>query len=231
MKSNKPFIFIVFVILVVGLFSFQAKEKNTLPEGFVYLTDYVPNAVIELRYCYDNNFIGTSIDGYIEEKCIVTKEAAVALQKIQKILNQKQLGIKVFDAYRPQRAVDHFRIWARDLKDTLMKSKFYPEVAKRDLFKLEYIATRSRHSSGSTVDITLVDLTTGIALDMGSSYDYFGEISWVAYENLTKEQLQNRSALQQVMNANGFRSYPQEWWHFTLRGEPYRNQYFDFVVE
>jgi D-alanyl-D-alanine dipeptidase len=202
-----------------------------LPKGFVYVTDYIPDVQLELRYFGSNNFVGTPIDGYEAEQCILSLPATKALKNVQESLKKQQLGIKIFDAYRPQRAVDHFRRWARNLNDTLMKSQFYPNVAKKDLFRLEYIATKSRHSSGSTVDITLIDLKTNQELDMGSSYDFFGEISWVSYQNLTEKQLENRKLLQKVMLENGFRNYPKEWWHFTLRGEPYYNEYFDFPVK
>ncbi|WP_157560305.1 M15 family metallopeptidase [Kordia algicida] len=216
------------LLILVNLFAVQSSSQ--LPKGFVYVTDYVPDITLELRYFCSDNFIGTHIDGYEAEKCILSLQAAKALQKVQSELKKQNLGIKVFDAYRPQRAVDHFRRWARDINDTLMKQEYYPDVAKKDLFRLQYIATQSRHSSGSTVDLTIINLKTKKELDMGSSYDFFGKISWVSYQNLSKKQLQNRKLLQEVMLKNGFRNYPKEWWHFTLRGEPYRNQYFDFPV-
>ncbi|PTX59031.1 D-Ala-D-Ala dipeptidase VanX [Kordia periserrulae] len=221
------FLKILFILICIS----SIHSSSQLPKGFVYVTDYIPDVELELRYFGSNNFVGTPIDGYEAEQCILTLPATKALQNVQKSLKKQQLGIKIFDAYRPQRAVDHFRRWAYDLNDTLMKSQFYPNVAKKDLFRLEYIATKSRHSSGSTVDITLIDLKTNQELDMGSSYDFFGEISWVSYQELTEKQLENRQLLQKVMLENGFRNYPKEWWHFTLRGEPYYNKYFDFPVK
>ncbi|KAB8155412.1 peptidase M15 [Kordia sp. TARA_039_SRF] len=221
--------FYCFLLSLMSIVSFCTKTQ--LPKGFVYVTDYIPDVQLELRYFGSNNFVGTPIDGYEAEQCILSLPATKALKNVQESLKKQQLGIKIFDAYRPQRAVDHFRRWARNLNDTLMKSQFYPNVAKKDLFRLEYIATKSRHSSGSTVDITLIDLKTNQELDMGSSYDFFGEISWVSYQNLTEKQLENRKLLQKVMLENGFRNYPKEWWHFTLRGEPYYNEYFDFPVK
>lgn len=216
---------------LLGVFFLTFSFVNAqLPKGFVYVTEYIPNITVELRYFCSDNFIGTHIDGYEAEKCILSLPATLALQKVQAELNKKNLGIKIFDAYRPQRAVNHFRRWARDLTDTLMKQEYYPNIAKKDAFKLGYIATKSRHSSGSTVDITIIDLKTKKELDMGSAYDFFGKISWVDYKKLTKKQLENRQLLQRVMLTNGFRNYPKEWWHFTLRGEPYRNQYFDFPI-
>ncbi|MBC8757517.1 M15 family metallopeptidase [Kordia sp. YSTF-M3] len=221
---------IINILLILVCFV-TIHSSSQLPEGFVYVKDQIPSIELEMRYFGTNNFVGAKVDGYEAETCILSLSATLALQKVQADLKKENLGIKIFDAYRPQRAVDHFQRWARNLKDTLTKQQFYPNVAKKDLFKLEYIATKSRHSSGSTVDVTIIDLSTKKELDMGSSYDFFGKISWVSYQDLTKIQLQNRALLQRLMLKHGFRNYPQEWWHFTLRGEPYKNQYFDFPVK
>ena len=218
-----------YIIITFVLVSIRSNAQ--LPKGFVYVKDHIPTIELELRYLCSDNFIGTHIDGYEAEKCILSLPAMLALEKVQADLKKEGLGIKIFDAYRPQRAVDHFRRWARNLEDTFMREEYYPNVAKKDLFRLGYIATKSRHSSGSTVDITIINLNTKKELDMGSPYDFFGEISWVAYQDLTKIQLQNRKLLQNIMQKHGFRNYPKEWWHFTLRGEPYRNQYFDFPIK
>lgn len=202
-----------------------------LPEGFVYVRDVVPNVQVELRYCTKNNFVGEVVNGYHENVAILTVQAANKLKKVQAELEKQNLSLKIYDAYRPQQAVNQFMEWAQQVNDTLMKQQFYPNVNKRDLFKLEYIARRSRHSSGSTLDVTLMNSETGEELDMGTPYDFFGRESWVDYKKITKAQQQNRALLQSVMLCNGFRNYPQEWWHFTLKGEPFKNQYFDFVVE
>lgn len=217
--------------LVFLLFLFQLSVFSQLPEGFVYVDDVIPDIQLELRYCLNNNFVGEPVDGYHAEVCILTKQAAFALKKVQEELQKQNLALKIFDAYRPQRAVNHFSKWARDVNDTIMKQQYYPEVDKRNLFKEGYIASRSRHSSGSTVDLTIIDLETGEELDMGTPYDYFGKASWFLHEDLTKVQKANRTLLHTMMLKHGFRHYPQEWWHFTLRGEPFRNQYFDFPVE
>ncbi len=209
----------------------QINVVAQLPDGFVYVKQEIPDIQVELRYCWDNNFVGEPIDGYFNDVCILTTQATMALEKVQEELKSKQLSLKIFDAYRPQRAVNHFWAWAKNVNDTLMKQQYYPNVDKKNLFKEEYIATRSRHSSGSTLDVTLVDLKTGKELDMGTSYDYFGPESWIYYDNLTDQQKANRMLLQSIMKKHGFRTYPQEWWHFTLRGEPFANQYFDFPVE
>lgn len=214
---------------LLTLYTFIAFAQ--LPDGFVYAKNKIPTIHVDLQYCTDYNFVGEIIDGYNANVAIMTTQTAVALKKVQTELAKQNLSIKIYDAYRPQRAVNHFVRWAKVVNDTLMKQQFYPRVAKKNLFKEGYIASKSRHSSGSTLDVTIIDLTTGEELDMGSLYDFFGSESWVANKNLTKTQFKNRQILQEVMLANGFRNYAQEWWHFTLRGEPFRNQYFDFLVE
>lgn len=202
-----------------------------LPKGFTYAKELIPGLKSELRYYNGNNFIGKPIDGYLSDKIILTTEAARALAKVQAELETFGLSLKVFDAYRPQRAVNHFIRWARVLNDTVNKSRFYPDVKKRHLFREGYIATRSGHSRGSTLDLTIVDLKTGEELDMGSPYDFFGMESWVNYGKISASQRANRMLLQAVMLKHGFRNYPKEWWHFTLRNEPYPETYFDFEVE
>ncbi len=202
-----------------------------LPKGFVYAKDIIPNLAQDLRYCGENNFVGEAIDGYEKPVVIMTVQTANALKVIQEKLKADGLGLKIYDAYRPQQAVNQFVRWAKVENDTLMKQQYYPDVEKRRLIPSGYIASKSRHSSGSTVDITLIDLKTAKELDMGSPYDFFGQESWVKAPHLDKVHRKNRALLQKVMTKNGFRNYMQEWWHFTLRGEPFRNQYFDFKVE
>jgi len=221
MKLNCIFLFL--------LFNLSAGAQ--LPEGFVYVDDVISDIQIELRYCLNNNFVGQPVDGYNAEVCILSKQATLALKKAQDALKRQNRSLKIYDAYRPQRAVNHFSKWAKNVNDTLMKKQFYPNVDKRNLFKEGYIASRSRHSSGSTLDLTIVDLKTGKELDMGTPYDYFGKASWLLHEDLTEEQKSNRMLLHNIMTKNGFRHYPQEWWHFTLRSEPFKDQYFDFPVE
>ncbi|TBN03574.1 peptidase M15 [Hyunsoonleella flava] len=202
-----------------------------LPEGFVYANDLIPELNVELRYLGTNNFVGRPIEGYNNNCLILTEETVEALKKVQKELRKKNLGLKVYDGYRPQRAVNHFIRWAKNLNDTINKAQFYPDVRKIDLFKEEYIASRSGHTKGSTIDITIIDLTTKEELDMGSAYDFFGKQSWINYSNISNEQKTNRQLLQRVMLKYGFRNYPREWWHFTLREEPFPNTYFDFPIE
>jgi D-alanyl-D-alanine dipeptidase len=218
-------------ILTIFICLFINKALAQLPQGFVYVENVIPDLEIELRYNTSNNFVGIPIEGYNSNKLILSKESAQALKLVHEALQEDNLCLKVYDGYRPQRAVNHFIEWAKDLNDTINKHIFYPNVRKQNLFKEEYIASRSGHSRGSTLDLTIIDANTGEPLDMGSSYDFFGEESWVNYEHITDKQKENRQKLQAIMLKYGFRNYPKEWWHFTLRGEPFPNTYFDFLVE
>mgnify|MGYP000645695407 CR=1 FL=1 len=215
------------------LFAFLIMQTTfaQLPKGFVYAKELIPDLVEELRYCTKNNFIGEAVEGYENPVIIMTLQTAIALKKVQTILKKNGLGLKIYDAYRPQQAVNHFVRWAKVKNDTLMKPQYYPNIPKRKLIPAGYIASKSRHSSGSTVDLTVIDLKTGKELDMGSPYDFFGQKSWVKAPHLEKQHRKNRNLLQKVMTKNGFRNYMQEWWHFTLKGEPFKNQYFDFLVK
>ncbi|WP_458627374.1 M15 family metallopeptidase [Winogradskyella sp. PC D3.3] len=221
-------------LLYIGsliLLTFGFQQKQTLPDGFVYAKSMIPDLDVELRYFSQNNFVGDTIDGYNANRLILTTGAVEKLKRVQDELQSQNLCLKIYDGYRPQRAVNHFIRWAKDLNDTINKQQFYPEVNKRNLFKAGYIASRSGHSRGSTVDLTIIDGETGEPLDMGSPYDFFGEASWIAHDALTVEQKKNRQLLQTVMLKHNFRNYPKEWWHFTLRWEPFPKTYFDFEVE
>ncbi|TYB76919.1 M15 family metallopeptidase [Bizionia myxarmorum] len=219
---------LLFLLAVVSL---AFTQKQILPNGFVYVKTVAPNIDVELRYYSTHNFVGDTIIGYKANTLIVTKPTAEALKKVQDELADQNLCLRVYDAYRPQRAVNHFITWAKDLDDKRMKDEFYPEVEKRHLFRDGYIASRSGHSRGSTVDLTIIDANTMEPLDMGSPFDFFGEASWIAHQDLTELQKKNRQLLQSIMQKHGFRNYPKEWWHFTLRGEPFPNTFFDFVVQ
>ncbi|WP_028892999.1 M15 family metallopeptidase [Tenacibaculum sp. 47A_GOM-205m] len=215
----------LFLLISLGI------QSQNLPEGFSYINDVSPTIQSELRYCYNNNFMGVAVNGYEENTLIATTATAKALKKVQDELALKKLGLKIYDAYRPQTAVNHFVKWARVMSDTIMKKQYYPEVNKRHLFKKGYISSKSGHSRGSTVDLTIINLETGEELDMGSPYDFFGVSSHITYENLSDHQKENRQLLQTVMKKHGFRSYSKEWWHFTLRGEPFPKTFFDFPVK
>jgi D-alanyl-D-alanine dipeptidase len=207
-----------------------APSEQTLPQGFVDAANAAPGLVVDMRYAGSRNFVGRPIAGYDAPRCVLTREAAFALAAVQRDLAVSGRGLKVFDCYRPARAVADFAAWARDLDDQAMKQEYYPNVDKTQLFALGYIAERSGHSRGSTVDVTLIDLSTGAELDMGTSYDLFDPRSWPSDTSVSAEAQANRRALQEVMVAHGFRPLREEWWHFTLNGEPRPDTYFDFPV-
>ena len=200
------------------------------PSAFVVLADYVPAIIQEIRYYSTYNFIGDRIDGYEEPGAILTMEAARALKSVSNEMNVMGYRLKVFDAYRPAAAVKHFVLWGLEDTDIRMKPFFYPDLDKEELFMRGYIASRSSHSRGSTVDLTLFDMRTGKELDMGSPFDYFSEVSHPDYTGITKEQYENRMLLRTAMLRNGFEPYDCEWWHFTLRDEPFPDTYFEFPV-
>ena len=204
---------------------------QTLPKGFVFLDKEIPNIKVELNYATINNFTGKIVEGYYSnQSAIGTIALSKALSKIQKKLNSKGLGIKIYDAYRPQRAVNEFISWSKNPKDTINKQKYFPELPKERLFELGYIAANSGHSRGSTVDLTLIRLK-GDALDMGGEWDFFGERSHFNFKNLSKTQRNNRRLLRKIMKSENFIPYDNEWWHFTLKDEPFPNKYFDFVLK
>ena len=217
-------------LLLLICFSITSCAQN-MPKGFVYLNDIEASIQSEMRYITNNNFIGKPIDGYKKARIITSEPAANALKKVQEKLLQFNLSLKIFDTYRPQQAVDHFVRWAKVLNDTLMKKQYYPEVPKSQLFKLGYISAKSGHTRGSTVDLTIVDLTTGKELDMGSPYDFFGDKSHALQKDLTAKQKVNRLLLRNLMMSNGFKPIVSEWWHFTLKEEPYPNTYFNFPIK
>ena len=205
-------------------------HNHTLPEGFVLVGEAIPDALLDIRYYTTYNFVGARIDGYEAPVAVLTREAADALKLVSDDMKQQGLRLVIYDAYRPQRAVDHFARWAEDIADTRMKSVFYPDVDKADLFEKGFIARRSGHSRGSTVDLTLLDEATGKLLDMGGPFDFFGELSHPDYAGVTAQQHENRMLLQSAMLKRGFKPLSTEWWHFTLVDEPYPKTFFDFPV-
>ena len=197
---------------------------------FVVLTDVVKDVILEIRYYSTYNFVGERIDGYNEPIAIVTRKAADALKKVSDDAVSQGYRLKIYDAYRPQSSVSHFMRWAMNFEDRRMKAFFYPELEKSELFPKGYIARRSSHSRGSTVDLTLFDMDSGREVDMGGPFDYFGEKSHPDFEGIDAQQHENRMLLQNLMTSHGFRPISEEWWHFTLKEEPYPDTYFDFPV-
>ncbi len=219
------------VILAMLTISPVSARSSNDSSGFVVLAEVVPDIIQEIRYFSTYNFVGDRIAGYEQPVALMTIEAAQALKEVADELRERGYRLKIYDAYRPQMAVDNFVSWAENLDDTRMKKYFYPQVDKSRLFAEGYIAEHSGHSRGSTVDLTLFDMKTGKEVDMGGTFDYFGELSHPDYTGkLTKRQLKNRQLLREVMIKHGFKPLETEWWHFTLKNEPYPDTYFTFAV-
>ena len=220
------------VILAMLTISPVSARSSNDSSGFVVLSEVVPDIIQEIRYFSTYNFVGDRIAGYEQPVALMTIEAAQALKEVADELRERGYRLKIYDAYRPQMAVDNFVSWAENLGDTRMKKYFYPQVDKSRLFAEGYIAEHSGHSRGSTVDLTLFDMKTGKEVDMGGTFDYFGELSHPDYTGkLTKKQLKNRQLLREVMIKHGFKPLETEWWHFTLKNEPYPDTYFTFAVK
>jgi D-alanyl-D-alanine dipeptidase len=238
------------IIITVPCYS-----ENKIPDGFIDITKVIPSAVLDIRYFGPHNFVGERVDGYNAPKCYLTREAAEALKKVQEELKDFSLSIKIYDCFRPQGAVNHFVRWAKEVDNTKTKKEFYPTVDKRNLFRDGYIAEKSGHSRGSTVDLTIVPIPAqeqeryvpgqplfecylpagkrfkDNSVDMGTGFDCFHELSHPLNEKVGLQQRMNRMLLKTLMEKHGFKNYDQEWWHFTLRGEPFPDTYVDFVIE
>lgn len=221
------------VILIILLTTCVMSQSGK--NGFVEIQKEIRSIIVDLRYFSEDNFVGQRVDGYQSNKLYISIEAATALKKVQNELNRYGLGLKIFDGYRPQSAVDHFVRWAKDIKNTKTKEKYYPNELKKNLFKKGYIATKSGHTRGSTLDLTIVQLDIHgneiTELDMGTPWDFFSEKSATEYKHLTIAQRSNRLLLKSVMEKFGFKNYDKEWWHYTLINEPYKNTYFDFIIK
>ena len=242
--------------MMLGLASCSSSDNTTAvsptddDSQFVTLTDAVPDAILEIRYFGTYNFVGTRIDGYLEPTALLTKQAADSLRKVSDDLVKQGYRLKIYDAYRPQKAVDHFVRWAEDIADTLMKPYFYPDLDKAVLFPQDYICLKSGHTRGSTLDLTLFDMATEKELDMGGTFDWFGPESHPNFcgnpktgeytgdnskspkgRSITAEQFRHRMILRRAMLAHGFKPFDTEWWHFTLRDEPFPETYFTFPVK
>ena len=198
--------------------------------GFVSVGEVIPDVLLDIRYYSSFNFIGERIDGYEEPAALLTREAAQALKEASREAIEQGFRLKVFDAYRPQKAVDHFVRWAKDPEDIRMKAFFYPDLEKKKIIPQGYIAEHSGHSRGSTVDLTLFDMATQQDVDMGGTFDFFGELSHPDYSGVSEVQHANRMLLQSLMVKHGFRPLETEWWHFILDNEPWPDTYFTFSV-
>ena len=229
----------VFIVLLAAC---KTTVKTTFSDDssdFVLVTDVVPDAILEIRYYSTFNFIGDRIPGYDEPIAIITRRAADSLKVVSDELREQGYRLKIFDAYRPQCAVDYFMKWAKDIDDVRMKKYFYPELEKSVLVPQEYVAEKSGHTRGSTIDLTLFDMEKQWEVDMGCTFDYFGVASHPdilpgqeigAYKPINEEQYRNRMILREAMMRHGFKPYENEWWHFTLIDEPYPYTYFTFPL-
>ena len=252
MRTRSIFLAGIFVWLISPGGSWS--QESAVPIEFVEIRDVIPTIVLEPRYSIQHNFIGKRIDGYHTDKVYLSRVATVELLEVQKELLELGLSLKIYDAYRPQRAVNHFIEWAKDLEDTAVKTEFYPDVAKKDLFSEGYISERSSHTRGSTLDLTIVpypappqepwtkdrqractlpadERSHDNSLDMGTGYDCFDMRSWTADDRVGARQRAHRLLLKSLMEKHGFRNYAKEWWHFTLVNEPFPDTYFDFPIE
>ncbi|MDI9819170.1 MULTISPECIES: M15 family metallopeptidase [unclassified Legionella] len=240
------------VFIPIGYFlALTSSVTYALPEGFVYLRDVSPDIIEEMRYAGHYNFLGRPVPGYLAPRCILTKTAAEQLGKVQSAAAKQGYRLKVYDCYRPKTAVNAFYQWSKTPELPAMKEAFYPREKKNELFKKGYIALQSGHSRGSTVDITLVKTGNSVrtttsqdarcygkttaylddnSIDMGTRFDCLDSSAHIHYSGLTKEQKANRQRLRELMVRHGFRPYAREWWHFTLRDEPYPGTYFNFPV-
>ena len=244
---KRLFFVIAAAMLLTASCNPKNNEKPLAPEedrsDFVVITDVVPDVILEIRYYGTYNFVGTRIDGYLQPPALLTRRAADSLRAVSDDLVAQGYRLKIYDAYRPQRAVDHFMRWGADVNDTAMRQYFYPNVDRSRLFELDYIAEKSGHTRGSTLDLTLFDMRTEKEVDMGGTFDWFGPEShpdcggdpetglYRANDTLTAVQFENRMVLRRAMMRHGFKPYSSEWWHFTLVDEPYPDTYFDFPVE
>ena len=243
---KKTLIHIILCGLVIMMCGCKHEEETVAPEydasQFVNITDVVPDVILEIRYFGTYNFVGARIDGYEQPTALLTRRAADSLRAVSDDLKAQGYRLKIYDAYRPQRGVDHFVRWGKDLNDTMMKPYFYPNESKDSLFIKDYIATRSGHSRGSTLDLTIFDMTTEKEVDMGGTFDWFGREShpdcggnpetmeYRENDTITSTQFQNRMILRAAMMRHGFKPYDCEWWHFTLDNEPFPDTYFAFPV-
>lgn len=237
------------LIVTAALLAACSSSRHTAatsPEAdssqFVNLTDAVPDAILEIRYYGTYNFVGDRIDGYLQPTALLTKRAADSLKAVSDDVIKMGYRLKIYDAYRPQMAVDHFVRWAANVPDIRMKKYFYPNLDKSVLFEQEYIMEKSGHTRGSTVDLTLFDMNTEKELDMGGTFDWFGpeshpdfggdpvKMEYSGKGNITAEQFRNRMILRAAMLRHGFKPLDSEWWHFTLKDEPFPDTYFTFPV-
>jgi D-alanyl-D-alanine dipeptidase len=254
MKLKVLLVLLIFVALYF-LQSSHTVGTDKMPGNFIDIQKVIPDVVLDIRYYSPHNFVGERVDGYLAPKCFLTTDAAQALAGVQKDLAPYSMTLKIYDCYRPQRAVNHFVRWAKEIENTKTMKEFYPTIDKRNLFKDGYIAEKSGHSRGSTLDLTIVPLPAPVqadyipgqklsecylpaehrfadnSIDMGTGFDCFHELSNTENKNIGRQQKINRLLLKSLMEKHGFKNYDMEWWHYTLKKEHYPDTYFNFVIE
>jgi D-alanyl-D-alanine dipeptidase len=254
MKFKLLFLSLILICVSFAQIAYSG-DADKMPGNFVDIQKVIPDVLLDVRYYGPHNFVGERVDGYMAPKCFLSKEAAEALVGVQKELAPYSLTLKIYDCYRPQRSVNHFVRWATEIENIKTKKEFYPTIDKRNLFKDGYIDSKSGHSRGSTLDLTIVPSPAPAqeqyspgqklyecylpaakrfrdnSIDMGTGFDCFDELSHTANANIGHQQKINRLLLKSLMEKHGFRNYDKEWWHFTLKNEPYPDTYFDFVIE
>ncbi len=199
---------------------------------FVSLSEACPGLIIQMDYATRENFTGAVVDGYRRPVAYLSKAAAAGLCRVQMKARRAQVSLKIFDSYRPVKAVKFFQEWAKREEDTPeLKELYYPTFTRRQLFEQGFIATKSSHSRGAAVDLTLVSLKTGEELDMGSRFDFFDDLSNTESPRASAQQLKNRLQLRELMEGEGFKNFSQEWWHYSFKPEPFPETYFDFDVD
>ncbi|WP_236789582.1 D-Ala-D-Ala dipeptidase VanX [Amycolatopsis sp. GM8] len=201
-----------------------------MKDDFVFVDEFVPGVRWDAKYTTWDNFTGKPVDGYLANRIVGTRALCAALERAREKAESLGFGLLLWDGYRPQRAVDHFLRWSKQPEDGRTKPRHYPNIDRSAMFEKGYVAAKSGHSRGGTVDLTLYQLATGELSPMGGDHDLMDPISHHGAAGITQVEARNRQALCAIMEACGFRSYPWEWWHYTLRDEPYPDTYFDFPI-
>jgi zinc D-Ala-D-Ala dipeptidase len=220
------------ITLLLSTTALANTAADTVPSDFTDVSRLAPTIQVQLAYLGHHNFVGRPVDGYLANTCYLQQNAAQALAQAQQTASALGYTLWLFDCYRPQRAVHHFMRWATDLSDTRTKARYYPNLDKSQLVG-SYIAEKSGHSRGASVDVTLAIKNQAgqwQPLDMGSAFDLFDPVSNVGAAGLTAQQQANRAQLEAIMHSAGFNVYPMEWWHFSHQPAVYTEQYFDFIV-
>ena len=217
---------------LLGFFILVSSSMAIAHPGFVDLSEVCPGIQVELNYASTQNFTGEVVPGYHAQKALMAKAPAMIVCQVQEAALRLGYRLKIFDSYRPAKAVAFFLEWAQRAESNLdNKEIYYPKYTRQQILDLGFIARRSSHSKGSAIDLTLVSLKSGEEINMGTPFDYFDELSHTESKEITVDQKANRRILRTLMESHGFKNFSQEWWHYSFRPEPFPDQYFDFDIE